>query len=56
MTSRTARSRFADRPEEIAPQSLSDLLSAEEPQNGAPGGTGGRRGRKRPAMTLRRVT
>ncbi|WP_192810173.1 hypothetical protein [Actinomadura rudentiformis] len=55
MTSRS-RSRFADRPEEIAPQSLSDLMSTEELQNGPFGGNGGRRGKKRPAMTLRRVT
>ncbi|MFI0453970.1 hypothetical protein [Actinomadura sp. 6N118] len=55
MTSRS-RSRFADRPEEIAPQNLSDLMATEEVQDGPFGANRGRRGKKRRAMTLRRVT
>lgn len=46
------RSRFADRPADFVPQTMSDLLSTDETlcKNGA------RRKRTRRTMTLRRVT
>jgi hypothetical protein len=46
------RSRYADRPADLAPQTLTDLLNADESSPG----NGARRRRPRRAMTQRRAT
>jgi hypothetical protein len=46
------RSRYADRPADLVPQTLTDLLNADE----SPSKNGVRRRKTRRAMTLRRVT